>query len=63
MTSQDKKTGPGYGRLKNFFIDSDLDQRLSEVAAKEDCSVSALIRRCCRESLDARERNYDQADN
>jgi predicted transcriptional regulator len=63
MTSQDTKSGPGYGKLKNFFIDSDLDQRLSEVAAKENCSVSALIRRCCRESLDAREHNSDNSNN
>jgi predicted transcriptional regulator len=63
MKSQDKKTGPGYGRLKNFFIDSDLDRRLSEVAANKNCSVSELIRRCCRETLDAREHNSESSNN
>lgn len=60
MKSQEKRT---YGRLKNFFIDHDLDQKLSEAAATERCSVSELIRRCCRESLDARERTGDRSNN
>lgn len=46
-----------YGRLKNFVIDQKLDQRLCRTAKNEKCSVSALIRRCCHEALDARERN------
>lgn len=63
MKSQEKNRPPVYGRLKNFIIDQDLDRRLSEVAAKENSSVSALIRRCCRESLEAREHDCGESNN
>jgi hypothetical protein len=55
MKSEKNKKTPAYGKLKNFIIDQNLDQRLSRAAAEDHCSVSALIRRCCHEALKARE--------
>lgn len=55
MKSEKVKKPASYGKLKNFIIDQKLDQRLSRAAEAERCSVSALIRRCCHEALDARE--------
>jgi hypothetical protein len=55
MKSEKVKKPTVYDKLKNFIIDQNLDQRLSRAAEVEKCSVSALIRRCCHEALDARE--------
>lgn len=62
MKPEQKKI-PQYGKLRNFIIDQDLDQRLARAARKENCSVSALIRKCCHEALEAREHISDGSNN
>lgn len=57
MKSEKNKKTPAYGKLKNFIIDQNLDQRLTQAAEREQCSVSALIRRFCHEALEARDPN------
>ncbi|MGO9121475.1 MAG: hypothetical protein ACLQPD_28185 [Desulfomonilaceae bacterium] len=53
MNFQSKKNvPPTYGRLKNFLIDQNLDQRLASMAQQQQCSVSYLIRKYCTEGLD-----------
>jgi len=51
MRLKQEKRIPAYGKLRNFIIDADLDQRLSTAAEDQKCSVSSLIRRFCHEGL------------
>jgi predicted HicB family RNase H-like nuclease len=54
---------PQYGRLMNFRINPDLDERLWIAAEKENRSVSELIRHFCYQGLASLDANHQRAVN